>query len=172
MKNYLLAAGLLLGYGLASCSDPAQDYLQERNAAAKLPPAQRLGFNLRLGASRQQVARSLDSLHRHKALQVRALVGEDRVRVPLKPIPLFAHNKLVGLRLEMPAGPITKPLVVSLLDSMRWVYGNGEQEYRPATDDWYWFSGGTEIDYGFSTTCNCHRVAYTTLSAKVQQPVR
>ncbi len=157
MRPYFLLALLLL----ASCTDPEQQYQQLCTLAAKQPPAKLLGFNLRLGAQRQQVGQTLDSLHRLRALLIRKMAGKHTLYAPLKPVPTFAHDKLVALQLLLPAGPLTKPIIVGLLDSMRGVYG--QEQYRPATNDWYWFSGSTEVDYGFSAACNCHRLAYTNL---------
>ncbi|MGI4865035.1 MAG: hypothetical protein ACRYFZ_14020 [Janthinobacterium lividum] len=152
---------------MAGCTDPEQQYQHLRIATEKQPPPKLLGFNLHLGASRQQVAQSFDSLRRQKALLVRIVAGKATLHASLEPVPLFAQDTLIGLQLQLPAGPLTKPIIVGLLDSLRGVYGR--EQYRPATDDWYWFRGSTEIDYGFSIACHCHRIAYTTLGKQAQQ---
>jgi hypothetical protein len=151
MNRLALLPVLLL---LVSCTDPEQEYLYRRAAAAKQPPTP-LGFNLRAGTPREQVLQQLDSLRSCHALVARVRYDKDSIaHLPMEPHPLFTAGRLTGLQLTLPE--LDKWQWVGILDSLRSVYGTHNDRHPGDLQKWhwYWFAAGTEIDFGHRKPLN------------------
>ena len=135
---------LILGWVVRCGTSPDEDYRAAQAAAVHQPlPPHRIGPNLHLGMTPDQVQPRLDSVRR--ALTKNFPLSTSTA--PLRPQPVYVAGRLAALVLTLENAGLAAPEdYQSVSNTLLATYGSGSHAHGPLPHAQSWFDGGMEIE--------------------------